>query len=102
MQWLLECNGKASSSKGTKHIDVWYFSIDRIQMGEVHTEWCSTTQTIGDFMMKSLQSGLFVKFCELIMGVVPMKGADTVKKTSCKCMVHKKLCLMHHRSVLGK
>ena len=40
---LLERNGKASSSRCTKHINVRYFFItDRIAKGEVRVEWCPT------------------------------------------------------------
>jgi hypothetical protein len=40
---LLERNGKASSSKRTKHINIRYFFItDRISKGEVRVEWCPT------------------------------------------------------------
>jgi hypothetical protein len=64
---LLERHGKASSSKRTKHIDIRYFFItDRIQMGEVRTEWCSTTKMIADFMTKPLQGALFVKSRDII------------------------------------
>ena len=44
---LLERNGKASSSKRTKHINVRYFFItDRISKGEVRVEWCPTKDMI--------------------------------------------------------
>ena len=60
---LLENNGKASSSKKTKHIDIRYFFVtDRIQMGEVSMEWCPTLKMVADFMTKPLEGALFVKF----------------------------------------
>jgi hypothetical protein len=38
---LLERNGKASSGKRTKHINVRYFFITNwISKGEVHVKWC--------------------------------------------------------------
>jgi hypothetical protein len=50
---LLEKNGRSSSGRRTKHINVRYFFIcDRVSMGELTLEWCSTTQMVGDFMTK--------------------------------------------------
>jgi hypothetical protein len=69
---LLEKNGKASSTKHTKHINTRYFFItDRINKGEVSLEWCPMGDMIGDYMTKSLQGALFRKFRDQIMGVVP-------------------------------
>jgi hypothetical protein len=69
---LLEKNGKASSSKRTKHINIWYFFIaDRIDKGDVSLVWCPTGDMIGDFMTKPLQGALFQKLRDQIMGVVP-------------------------------
>jgi hypothetical protein len=46
---LLEKNGKASSSKRTKHINVRYFFItDRANKGEVSIVWCPTGDMILD------------------------------------------------------
>mmetsp|Transcript_35752 Transcript_35752/g.72576 ORF Transcript_35752/g.72576 Transcript_35752/m.72576 type:complete len:186 (+) Transcript_35752:173-730(+) len=68
---LLAKNGKASSSKRTKHINIRYFFItDRIAKGEVKVEWCPTAEMIGDYMTKPLQGALFRKFRDIIMGVV--------------------------------
>jgi hypothetical protein len=69
---LLEKNGKASSTKRTKHINIRYFFItDRISQGEVSLKWCPTADMVGDFMTKPLQGSLFTKFRDMIMGVVP-------------------------------
>jgi hypothetical protein len=71
---LLEKNGKASSSKRTKHINIRYFFItDRVNKGEVSLLWCPTGDMIGDFMTKPLQGALFRKFRDQIMGVTPAK-----------------------------
>jgi hypothetical protein len=101
---LLERNGKASSSRRTKHINVRYFFItDRIAKGEVRVEWCATKQMIADFMTKPLQGSAFRNFRNLIMGLLSMKEAanvltnDVVSKTSNKGLAHKKV---RHRSVL--
>jgi hypothetical protein len=69
---LLEKNGKALSSKRTKHINIRYFFItDRVNKGDVSLVWCPTGDMIGDFMTKPLQGALFRKFRDQIMGVVP-------------------------------
>jgi len=71
---LLEKNGKASSSKRTKHINIRYFFItDQVNKGKVSLLWCPTGDMIGDFMTKPLQGALFWKFRDQIMGVVPAK-----------------------------
>ena len=76
---LLEGNGKASSSKRTKHINVRYFFItDRILKGEVRVEWCPTKEMIADFMTKPLQGLAFKKFRDLIMGSHLAKEASKV------------------------
>jgi hypothetical protein len=55
---LLENNGKASSSKHTKHINIRYFFItDRASKEEVSVVWCPTGGMIGDYATKSLQGG---------------------------------------------
>jgi hypothetical protein len=53
---LLEKNGKALSSKHTKHVNIWYFFItDHVDKGDVSLVWCLTGDMIGDFMTKPLQ-----------------------------------------------
>ncbi len=90
---LLERNGKVSSGKRTKHINVRYFFItDRISKGEVRVEWCPTKEMVADFMTKPLQGSAFKKFRDLIMGLLSIKEAnklvtrDTVPGTN-----HKKI-----------
>jgi hypothetical protein len=69
---LLEKNGKASSIKHTKHVNIRYFFItDRVNKGDVSLFWCPTGDMIRDFMTKPLQGALFRKFRDHIMGVVP-------------------------------
>ena len=64
----LEKNGKASSSKRTKHINIRYFFItDRIKAGEVKVEHCPSKDMIADFFTKPLQGQLFYKLRALIM-----------------------------------
>ena len=68
---LLEKNGKSSSSKRTKHINIRYFFItNRVAQGDVSLVCCPTGDMIGDFMTKPLQGALFLKFIDQIMGVI--------------------------------
>jgi hypothetical protein len=92
---LLERNGKASSSERMKHINVRYFFItDRIAKGEVQVEWCPTKKMVADFMTKPLQSSLFKKFRDLIMGALPTEAVqrvlahDLVKKSDREDLAH--------------
>jgi len=65
---LLENNGKASSSKRTRHINIrYYFVTDRIANGDVHVFYCPTKQMIADFFTKPLQGSAFTEFRDFIM-----------------------------------
>jgi hypothetical protein len=69
-------NGKASSSKRTRHINIRYFFItDWITKKEVAIQYCPTKQMVADCFTKALQGALFYKFRDQILGVVPM---DTI------------------------
>jgi hypothetical protein len=67
-------NGKASSGRGMRHINIRYFFItDRIARKEVAIQYCPTKQMVADYFTEPLQqSALFYKFRDQIMGVVPM------------------------------
>ena len=101
---LMEKNGKASSSKRTKHINIrYYFVTDRIKKGELNVEWCPTGDMIGDFMTKPMQGALFQKFRDQIMGVIPAQdpGPGKVKagKSKDKLKSKKKVKSLPKRSV---
>ena len=50
---LLEKNGRASSSKKTRHIHIRYFFVqDKIQSGEVSIAHCPTEHMVADFFTK--------------------------------------------------
>ena len=52
---LLEKNGKKSSTKNTKHINVRYFFIkDRIATGDVKIDHCGTKKMLADHFTKPL------------------------------------------------
>jgi hypothetical protein len=70
----LSDNGKASSGKGTRHINIRYFFItDRIARKDVAIQYCPTKEMVADYFTKPLQGELFYKFRDQIMGVVPME-----------------------------
>ena len=68
---LLERNGKASSGKRTRHINIRYFFItDRFNMKEVSIDWCPTKDMAANFMAKPLQGSQFKRLRDIIMGKV--------------------------------
>jgi hypothetical protein len=75
---LLEQNGKKSSSKRTRALNIRYFFLtDQVQKGNLDVICEPTQQMIGDHMSKPLQGKLFEKFRKLIMGhEVPSSGTD--------------------------
>ncbi len=83
---LLERNGKASSGKRMRHINIRYFFItDRVNMKEDAIEWCPA-----DFMTKPFQGSHFRNLRDYIMGKVhnmtPNNDATkTGSRTSSKC-----------------
>ena len=68
---LLERNGKASSGKRTKHINIKYFFITNwVNMKEVSIEWYPTKDMVAGFMTKPLQGSHFNRLRHIIMGKV--------------------------------
>lgn len=66
---LLEKNGKRSSSKRTRAINIRYFFItDQVEKGTLKVEYCPTGDMVGDFFTKPLQGDVFRKFKAAIMG----------------------------------
>ena len=67
---LLENNGKRSSSKRTRAINIRYFFLtDQIEKGRLQVVYCPTEDMTADFFSKPLQGTLFQKFKREIMGV---------------------------------
>jgi hypothetical protein len=101
---LLEQNGKASSGKRTRHINIQYFVItDRVNMKEISIGWCPTKKMVADFMTKPLQGSHFRNLRDYIMGRVrSMKpkhnvisvGKKTNKAITKKSKVNSKSCIM--------
>ena len=66
----LEKNGKASSTKRTRHLNIRYFLItDKLKSKDVSTvEYCPTAEHLADVLTKPLQGSPFRKFRNAIMG----------------------------------
>ena len=68
---LLKRNGKASSRKRTRHINIQYFFImDWVNIKEISIKWCPTKDMVADFMTKPLQGSHFKRLRDYIMGKV--------------------------------
>ena len=64
---LLENNGRASSSRRTKHLNIRYFFIaDLINKGELKIEYCPTDDMVAGFFTKPLQGKKFIQFRKII------------------------------------
>ena len=64
----LELNGKRSSSKRTRHLNIRYFYItDQLDQGWLTVRHCPTEDMIGDFFTKPLQGLLFRRLRALVM-----------------------------------
>lgn len=67
---LLEKNGRGSSGKRTRHINIRYcFVTDRIKSKEVIVEYCPTAEMLGDFFTKPLQGSLFKKLRDRVLNI---------------------------------
>jgi hypothetical protein len=67
---LLEKNGKQSSSKRTRHMNIRYFHIkDRVDSKEMTIQHCPTADMLADFFTKPLQGRLFYKLRDQIMNL---------------------------------
>jgi len=67
---LLAENGKSSSSKRTRHINIWYFFItDKIKKGELQVAFCPTTNMLADFFTKPLQGSTFKRMQSIILNM---------------------------------
>ena len=65
-------NGRHSSSKQTRHIEVrYYFITDHIDRDRVRVSYCPTGDMLADYFSKPLQGSLFQKFHNLILNISP-------------------------------
>lgn len=67
---LLETNGKGSSGKRTRHMNIRYFFVADVQeRKQITMEYCPTDEMIGDFFTKPLQGAKFRRFRNIIMNI---------------------------------
>ena len=72
---LLESNGRRSSTKRTKHMNVRFFFVkDRIGSGEISLIHCPTLEMVGDYFTKPSLGKQFYKFRKLVMNLEFEKG----------------------------
>ena len=68
----LEQNGRTSSSKRTKHIQICnFFIMDKVDARDIEIEYCPTQDMCGDYFTKPVQGNLFNKLCSLLMNIDP-------------------------------
>ena len=76
-------NGKQSSRKQTRHIDIRYFWIsDRLKKEKIKVEYCPTKCMLADFFTKPLTGALFNTFRDITQGISPieeLKNKHTIK-----------------------
>jgi hypothetical protein len=69
---LLEKNGRASSGRRTRHINICYFFVtDRVQNGEVRIDYCPTGDMVADFFY---QAAAGVAFSEIARNYFEQPG----------------------------
>ena len=67
---LLETNGRGSSSKRTRHMNIRYFFVaDVIARNHITLEYCPTDEMIGDFFTKPVGGAKFRRFRNIIMNI---------------------------------
>ena len=85
---LLAKNGRQSSGKNTRHLEVrYYFVTDNVGRKRVSIEYCPTQDMVADFFTKPLQGALFFKLRKIIMGLpddvsLPNSKSDIVMDVS--------------------
>jgi hypothetical protein len=69
---LLEKNGRGSSTKRTRHMNIRYFFVkDQVDSKRVKIEHCPTAEMLADFFTKPLQGAAFRKLRDHIMNLAP-------------------------------
>ena len=78
---LLETNGKKSSGKRTRAINIRYFFItDQVEKGNVSIEYCPTDEMTGDLHTKPLQGEKFRGFRNNVLGKPKCKEESRVTR----------------------
>ena len=69
---LLEKNGKASSSKHTRHLNIRHFFVtDQVSKGNLAIKFCPTDEMLGDYFTKPTTGTKFHTFRSLVMNLPP-------------------------------
>jgi hypothetical protein len=80
---LLAENGKASSSKRTRHINIRYFFVtDLVKKGQVKITHCPTEDMVSDYFTKPLQGSAFRKLRQLIMNTNEAESGQSETRRS--------------------
>ena len=83
---LLERNGRHSSTKRTKHMDIRYFYVgDHIQNKTLSLRHCPTEEMLADYFTKPLQGSLFVRLRNHIMGAEFANGDHQTQRSVLGC-----------------
>jgi hypothetical protein len=70
---LLENNGRASSSKRTRPINIRFFFVhEKVKNQEITIKYCPTKEMVVDFFTKPLQGTTFQNVRDVIMNVDPV------------------------------
>jgi len=69
---LLEKNGKMSSSRRTRHLEIQFFFItENVANKKLRIEYCPTDDMVADFLTKPLNGSKFRRFRDFILGLPP-------------------------------
>ena len=76
----MENNGRHSSGKRTRHLNICYFFItDRIGAKKINVQYCPTELLIADFFTKPLQGAQFRKLRNAILNIEDGTMSDLKK-----------------------
>ena len=67
---LLETNGKKSSKKNTRHMEIRYFFVtDYVKQEKIRIKYCHTDDMVADYFTKPLQGSKFQKFRRFLLNL---------------------------------
>jgi len=79
---LLSENGKVSSSKHTKHLNVWYFFVTNwIKQEDGKVAYCPTENILADFFTKPLHGAIFQRMSEHILNLPSTNNVSEVHRS---------------------
>jgi hypothetical protein len=84
----LEKNGKRSSGKHTRALNIRYFTInDHVEKGTISIKYIPTNKMIGDYMSKGLQGIKFHKFKRRLWAMLFKEMKILIKETKIRVCV---------------